>query len=125
MSSFHPEDPRLTAYVLGELSADERAEIEQLLHESPEARKAVEEIQNLTDVLLEQLPHEPAPQLQPAQRAVLLSGSPESRLAKNIPTTSRSGNSAVAVTACLMVAISAALLMFNQDSAEGTRESLA
>jgi hypothetical protein len=37
------DDPRLTAYALGELSANERVEIEKLLNQSPEARQFVNE----------------------------------------------------------------------------------
>ncbi len=39
-----PNDPRLTSYVLGELSASEAAEIEQAMQNSPELEAAVEEI---------------------------------------------------------------------------------
>ena len=59
--SFNPDDPKLTAYVLGELSTAEAAEVEQLLHESPEARAAVEGIRRITDVLAERLPTESTP----------------------------------------------------------------
>ena len=40
---FDPDDPRLTAYALGEATADERQAIEQLLETSPEARAVVEQ----------------------------------------------------------------------------------
>ncbi len=43
-SRFDPNDPRLTAYVLDELSTDERIAVERLLAASPEARMAVAEI---------------------------------------------------------------------------------
>src|SRR5205085_6001579 len=45
------DDPRLTAYALGELSPDERAEIERLLSASPEARQFVQETQNFAKLL--------------------------------------------------------------------------
>ena len=38
------DDPRLTAYALGELDASERSAIEVLLSESPESRQFVEDI---------------------------------------------------------------------------------
>ena len=39
-----PDDPQLTAYALGELSGDERAEVEAALRQDPALRAAVEEI---------------------------------------------------------------------------------
>jgi len=45
------DDPRLTAYALGELSEDERAEIEKLIEGSPEARHFVNETQDLATML--------------------------------------------------------------------------
>lgn len=44
ISKFDPEDPRLTAYALGEMEPAERAEFEQWLLLQPEAQKAVDEI---------------------------------------------------------------------------------
>ncbi len=49
---FDPEDPKLTAYALGELTDPaERAEVEQLLQHSPDARIAMKEIQDITTTL--------------------------------------------------------------------------
>ena len=42
--TFNPDDPKWTAYVLGELEASERAEMESLLESSEEARAYVEEL---------------------------------------------------------------------------------
>ena len=44
-------DPRLTSYVLGELSAAEAAEIEQAIQDSPELEAAVEEIRSTVGLL--------------------------------------------------------------------------
>lgn len=50
--SFDPEDPRLTAYALGELhDPADRAAIEQTLQSSPEARAALREIRAFTALL--------------------------------------------------------------------------
>ena len=38
--TFDPNDPRLTAYLLGELDPADRAEIESMLEDSPEGRQA-------------------------------------------------------------------------------------
>ena len=45
------DDPRLTSYVLGELSAAEAAEIEQAIQDSPELEAAVEEIRSTVGLL--------------------------------------------------------------------------
>ena len=42
-----PDDPKLTAYALGELDARERAAVEAALARSPECRRAVDEIRAL------------------------------------------------------------------------------
>ena len=57
--SFDPEDPRLTAYALGELpDPAERAAVEQILEQSPEARAALHEIRALTAALGAEYEHE-------------------------------------------------------------------
>ena len=61
--AFNPEDPRLTAFVLGEIDDSDRAEIEQLLETSPEAQAAVKEIEETIGVLKVSLASEPVPEL--------------------------------------------------------------
>jgi Ca-activated chloride channel homolog len=72
--AFNPDDPRLTAFALGELDGADRAEIEQLIEESPEAAAAVKDIQETIGVLNGELAVEPAPELTEAQRAAILDG---------------------------------------------------
>jgi len=48
---FDPDDPRLTAYVLNELDQADRAEIERLLAESPQARAAVDAIRETVQAM--------------------------------------------------------------------------
>ena len=69
--TFDPDDPRLTAYALGELEGDERATVEALLAESPDARHFVAETRALADLLAEQLGAEPSPGLAPEQKAAI------------------------------------------------------
>ncbi len=59
ISKFDPEDPRLTAYALGEMDPAERAEFEQWLRLQPEAQKAVEEIRATAALLGTALADEP------------------------------------------------------------------
>ena len=58
--TFDPNDPRLTAYVLGELDPSERPTIEAMLETSPEGRQAVEEIRRTIGWLTEHLREEQA-----------------------------------------------------------------
>jgi Ca-activated chloride channel homolog len=53
-----PNDPRLTAFVLGELDPAERADVEALIIESGECRQAVSEIRLVAQWLSEQLHEE-------------------------------------------------------------------
>ncbi|HET7626535.1 MAG TPA: von Willebrand factor type A domain-containing protein [Verrucomicrobiae bacterium] len=64
----NPDDPRLTAYALGELNADERAEIETALRENPECRRAVEEIRQTAAMLSGNFAKESSPKLSQEQR---------------------------------------------------------
>lgn len=61
--SIDHDDPRLTAYALGELDESGRAEVEALLDQSPEARAVVAEICNAARLLTENLRAEQGPGL--------------------------------------------------------------
>ena len=60
-----PNDPRLTAFVLGELDPDDRAAVETMLGDSAECRQAVEEIRLTVRWLTKQLHDESESHLQP------------------------------------------------------------
>lgn len=60
-----PEDPRLTAYALGELEDSERAEFELLLFQSDEGRRVVEEVRETARLLAATFAEEVAPGLTP------------------------------------------------------------
>jgi Ca-activated chloride channel family protein len=55
-----PDDPKLTAYALGELDATERAAVEAALARSPECRRAVDEIRALAGNLTTELAQDAA-----------------------------------------------------------------
>jgi Ca-activated chloride channel family protein len=62
-------DPRWTAYALGELKNEQdRAEIEETLFQSEEARRLIEEIQATAQLLAKELQNEPSEGLLPQQR---------------------------------------------------------
>ncbi len=67
-SNFQPDDPRLTAYALGELDPNERAQVEAMLADSAEARTALEEIRETIGLLSKELTFEPALTLTTSQR---------------------------------------------------------
>jgi Ca-activated chloride channel family protein len=71
--NMNPDDPRLTAYALGELDRAERAGLEVELQKNPELRLAVEEIRQTAITLCEGLATEPSPKLLPSQRAAVAS----------------------------------------------------
>jgi hypothetical protein len=66
------DDPKLTAYALGELPASERGAVEAALQQSPECRQAVEEIRGMSALLDRELAAEPCLQLQTAQQEAVL-----------------------------------------------------
>lgn len=63
-----PDDPKLTAYALGELSGDERAAVEAALRQQPELRPIVEEIRVTVARLEAALAAEAASQAEGAER---------------------------------------------------------
>jgi Ca-activated chloride channel family protein len=71
--NINPDDPKWTAYVLGELNDVERAQVEKELESSAVAREVVEEIRLATDLLKHELTQEQAVGLAPEQRHVITS----------------------------------------------------
>lgn len=67
-------DPRLTAFVLGELDEQEAQSIREAIAESAELKQAVDEIRATTEVLVQQFAQEPAASLTDQQRANILAG---------------------------------------------------
>jgi Ca-activated chloride channel family protein len=67
--TFDPSDPRITAYVFGELSAEESVTFEQEMDELAELREAVESTRNVTEQLASELVGEGTPQLSDDRRA--------------------------------------------------------
>lgn len=78
ISEFNPEDPRLTAYALGEMEPAERVEFEQWLRSQPEAQRAVDEIRAASALFGEALAEEPvalsASATRPIDAAAIIAG---------------------------------------------------
>ena len=71
--NINPDDPKWTAYVLGELEEAERAGIERLLETSEEARALVEELTIATATMKEELSLFMPLMMSPEQRAAIRS----------------------------------------------------
>jgi Ca-activated chloride channel family protein len=67
-------DPKLTAYALGELDGLELKEMEALVNNSEDARKYVEEVRQTAQLLQSELKAEPLPALEKSQREKLAGG---------------------------------------------------
>ena len=74
-----PDDPKLTAYALGELPAAERAAVEAELKQSPDCRRAVGEIRAMSGMLEQELAEEACPALSASATANVLAALPKSR----------------------------------------------
>lgn len=135
MTEFDSNDPRLTAFALGELSESERLEVERLLEESPEARAALAEIQETIDLVKDELATEPAPALTVAQRQAIeaqlfgqppMSGAPAHPVSVAIQRGGADANSrwrwlSLAATAAAMVGI-AVMLPRSRQAEDANRE---
>jgi len=110
--SLHPDDPRLTAYLLGELSADEAAAVAQALAADPALRGALEELAEIQRELTESLVPGPL-SLHPAQRtAILRAARPKARQPWRMP---------LAAAAAVVLAA----LVFSRSSDHGSRSRTA
>ena len=74
------DDPKLTAYALGELDDAERAAVAAQLEQSPEARRAVADIRAMAGALTNELAAEPVAALTPAQRAKIHQQLPDAKI---------------------------------------------
>ena len=73
-----PEDPRLTAYALGEIEDEaERTAIEAAVEQSPELQQAVAAIRDMSELLSASFAAEPAPELSEFEKARMEQPVPE------------------------------------------------
>ncbi len=82
----NPDDPRLTAYALGELSGEEAIEFERILAENEELQEALEEIREAADNVREALGDESASILTSEQEELMvanaIAGDPETKIVR-------------------------------------------
>ena len=63
-----PDNPKLTAYILGELDEKEAAEIESILSDCEESRKYVDSLRSTVQLLTDELSIESVPGLSTEQK---------------------------------------------------------
>ncbi len=85
----HPEDLRLTAYLLGELSPEDAATVERTIAADPALQQALRDTEKVRDILTNTLapaPAAPADQLLASQRAAILQAARQVELSgKTVP----------------------------------------
>lgn len=79
----HPEDPRITAYVLGELKPEDAAAVEAAAERDPLVKTAIEETKAIGGILSERL-FANKPLLRPAQRQAVLQAAREPEKITNL-----------------------------------------
>src|SRR5436190_8742874 len=77
--NFNPDDPKWTAYVLGELEEGDRAALELELESSEEAREFVEDLRLTAAIIRERLAAEAAFGLTSEQRATIRASASDRR----------------------------------------------
>ena len=107
--SFDANDPRWTAYVLGELPDNERAELEQILKSDAAAREFVESLGSTADRLSAELEGQPVPSLSDIQRKRI------EKIAA-APRVSRSRSVILALTGCTAAAAVAMGLVVSRQA---------
>ena len=115
---FDADDPRITAYALGELEGAEREAVEELLEGSAEARELVEQIREMGAMLGEELGAEELGEgLTAAQRAAVVSAAVKPRR----PWILRPMGAAVALAATVLLALGASMFWTVQRSSKQQR----
>ena len=110
--NINPDDPKWTAYILGELDPAEHAEIEHLLETSEEARALIEELTVATESMKEELTSLLPLMMTPEQRATIRKASqPPKRWFEMFPS---KWGLALAGAAVLAIAIAAPLTLINK-----------
>ena len=100
----NPNDPKWTAYVLGELDEADVQTVERLLEASPEARALIEELRSATNAIEEALAAESTPLLTTAQRAAIRREA-DAQTSRWFVTPMRWGWAAAAIAAGLVIAV--------------------
>ncbi len=125
-----PDDPRLTAYALGELEPGESAELEALLKENPSAESEISAIRETAALLEGELAAAPALELSEEQRSRVITGGDEPRQKIITPgpdVFSRTSRwlGITAAAACVVAVSTIGIKQFLLDEKQGVAESTA
>ena len=105
------DDPRLTSFVLGELSEEEAAEVQSLVAQSPELESAVEEIRQTVSLLGAAYQSEERLSLLDSQKAILAdAGNDEAMSVRKQATAEKFAMSPVVKKPWVSIALAAGLL---------------
>lgn len=122
------DDPKLTAYALGELDASEAAEVETLIANDDAARKVVDEIRQTAQQLESEFANEPRLSLNDSQREVVkqhAKQAPVIEVRSSLLTSRRFWMSAgLAAAACLVLSLSLPMFWEDDTAEEIARLSL-
>ncbi len=102
--NINPDDPKWTAFVLGEMNTTERAQVEKELESSAAAREAVEEIRLATILLKDELATAAPVGLLAEQKRAVLAAVPAARPTSIFSIRRAFAMTAAAVAACLIIA---------------------
>ncbi len=111
------DDPRITAYVLGEMSDQERHDFEIEMEADGELASAVEEARTVTDQLASLYGDETIPSLGDERRAAIVAGGAVSPAVDPSPSWPRIGL-VLAIAAALLLMLGVAPVMYRQHQAE-------
>ncbi len=122
----NPNDPKWTAYVLGELDGEDRAAIERLLESSGEARALVEELRMATTVLKDELTAQMPVTMNADQRSAIHAAA--SRKVRSWPGTRVAATWAAGLAAAGLILVTVmipSLLRSRSAATEATNSSVA
>jgi Ca-activated chloride channel homolog len=114
----NPNDPKWTAYVLGELDDQERATIEQMLESSSEARALVDELRVATTMLKDELATSPVA-LDAGQRSAIYAAASQPARRWFLPRAATWAAGLAAAGLILFAVITPSLLRSRQGDAPG------
>ena len=119
--TINPNDPKLTAYALGEIQDEnERKAIEELLEHSEEARQEVDSIREAATLLTSELQKEPAPLLSQQQHQEIAAKSQRHSYAfLNLARSRWALCAGLAAAACLILAVNVSIFSPDRGSEDG------
>ncbi|MBI3818163.1 MAG: von Willebrand factor type A domain-containing protein [Planctomycetes bacterium] len=117
--TLNPDDPRLTAYALGELEPAEAAAVEAELAASEDARRVVAEIRATAEALSELYANETAPRLRAEQHLLILQNAAGSGSRRTGPARIIYFQTAALIAASLVITVTVAFFVHDRGATGG------